>query len=69
MPRYFTAIKALLGTYCALCFFQGIYTLWCYFDNKSRESKGFHAERPQEELLEGYDDLTDKQNLHFRYKL
>ncbi|OAL25004.1 hypothetical protein AYO20_10538 [Fonsecaea nubica] len=68
-PRYFTAIKGLLGTYCALCFLQVIYTSLCYFENRSRDAKGLHAERQQEELLEGFDDLTDKQNLHFRYKI
>ncbi|KIX03614.1 uncharacterized protein Z518_07167 [Rhinocladiella mackenziei CBS 650.93] len=68
-PRYFTAIRGLLGTYCALVFFQVIYSTWCYFENKARDRKGLHAERIQEELLEGFDDLTDKQNLHFRYKI
>ncbi|KAH0841553.1 hypothetical protein FOPE_07102 [Fonsecaea pedrosoi] len=68
-PRYFTAIKGLLGTYCALCFLQVIYTTLCYFENRSRDARGLHAERQQEELLEGFDDLTDKQNLHFRYKI
>ncbi|KAK4946608.1 hypothetical protein LTR10_014460 [Elasticomyces elasticus] len=68
-PRYFTAIKGLLGTYCALIFFQAIYTPLCYFDNKARDKKGLHAERVEEELLEGFDDLTDKENKHFRYKV
>ncbi|KAK5452970.1 hypothetical protein LTS15_007119 [Exophiala xenobiotica] len=68
-PRYFTAIKGLLGTYCALIFFQVIYTTWCWFDNKARDKKGLHAQREEEELFEGYDDLTDKQNKHFRYKV
>jgi hypothetical protein len=27
-PRYPTAIKGLLGTYCAIIFFQGLYTFW-----------------------------------------
>ena len=68
-PRYFTAIKGLLGTYCALIFFQVIYTAWCWFDNKARDKKGLHAQREEEVLFEGYDDLTDKQNKHFRYKV
>ncbi|KIW41001.1 uncharacterized protein PV06_06598 [Exophiala oligosperma] len=68
VPRYFTAIKGLLGTYCALIFFQVIYTSWCWFDNRARDKKGLHAQRV-EELFEGFDDLTDKQNVHFRYKL
>ena len=68
-PRYFTAIKGLLGTYCALIVFQAIYTPWCYMDNKARDKKGLHAARVEEELLEGFDDLTDKENKHFRYKV
>ncbi|EXJ65068.1 hypothetical protein A1O7_01408 [Cladophialophora yegresii CBS 114405] len=67
-PRYFTAIRALLATYCALIGLQVLYSIWCYFDNKARDRKGYHAQRT-EELLEGFEDLTDKQNLHFRYKI
>ncbi|KAI1380383.1 MFS general substrate transporter [Hypoxylon crocopeplum] len=68
VPRYPTAIKGLLGTYCAVIFFQGLYTLWCWFDNRERDRKGLRAD-VVEEQLEGYEDLTDKQNKHFRYKL
>ncbi|KIW62894.1 hypothetical protein, variant [Phialophora macrospora] len=68
-PRYFTAIRALLGTYSALCFFQIVYTTMCYFENKARDRKGLVAERHDEQLLKGFEDLTDKQNLHFRYKV
>ncbi|KAI6088691.1 MFS general substrate transporter [Hypoxylon rubiginosum] len=69
VPRYPTAIKGLLGTYCAVALIQGVYTLWCWYDNKQRDKLGMHAEVLEEELLEGFDDLTDKQNKHFRYKL
>jgi hypothetical protein len=68
IPRYFTAIKALLGTYCALIALQVTYSTWCYLDNKARDRKGLHA-ATAEELLEGYEDLTDSQNKHFRYKV
>lgn len=47
---------------------QVVYSTWCYFDNKARDRKGFHAHL-REEQLEGFEDLTDKQNLHFRYKI
>ncbi|EXJ91389.1 hypothetical protein A1O1_04501 [Capronia coronata CBS 617.96] len=69
VPRYFTAIKGLLGTYCALIFFQVIYTTWCVLENRRRDKRGLHARRQEEELLEGFDDLTDKQNVHFRYTI
>jgi hypothetical protein len=55
-------------TYCVLIGLQVVYTTWCYFDNKARDRKGYRAQL-REELLEGYEDLTDKQNKHFRYKL
>jgi hypothetical protein len=68
-PRYPTAIKGLLGTYCAVIFFQGIYTLWCWMENRRRDKLGMHAQVFEEELLEGFEDLTDRENLHFRYRL
>jgi len=68
-PRYFSAIRGLLGTYCAFILLQAIYTAWVYYINKSRDRQGLHAERQEEELMEGFDDLTDKQNIHFRYKV
>lgn len=68
-PRYPTAIKGLLGTYCAVIGLQGLYTLWCWIENKRRDKLGMRAEASEEELLEGFDDLTDKENMHFRYKL
>ncbi|EXJ93191.1 hypothetical protein A1O3_01748 [Capronia epimyces CBS 606.96] len=69
IPRYFTAIKGLLGTYCALIVFQVIYTVWCVAENRARDRKGLHAARQEEELLEGFEDLTDIQNKHFRYTI
>jgi hypothetical protein len=68
-PRYFTAIRALLGTYSALCCFQIVYTTLCYFENKARDRKGLVAESHDEQLLKGFEDLTDKQNLQFRYRV
>jgi MFS family permease len=68
-PRYPTAIKGLLGTYCAVIFFQALYTLWCWIENKRRDKLSMHTEVSEEELFEGFDDLTDKENKHFRYTL
>jgi hypothetical protein len=67
-PRYFTAIRALLATYCMLIALQVVYSIVAYFDNRARDRKGLHVQQ-REELLEGFDDLTDKQNVHFRYKI
>ncbi|KAH9886798.1 MFS general substrate transporter [Xylariomycetidae sp. FL2044] len=68
-PRYPTAIKGLLGTYCAAIIFQALYTVWCWMENRRRDRLGLHAEIMEEELLEGFEDLTDKENKHFRYKI
>ncbi|KAI2621964.1 MFS general substrate transporter [Hypomontagnella submonticulosa] len=69
LPRYPTAIKGLLGTYCAVVLFQGLYILWCWLDNRERDRLGLHTEVAEAEQLEGFEDLTDKENKHFRYKL
>ena len=69
VPRYPTAIKGLLGTYCVAIVIQGVYTFWCWVENKRRDKRGLHAEAKEQELLEGFEDLTDKENKHFRYRL
>ncbi|KAJ9137934.1 MFS general substrate transporter [Pleurostoma richardsiae] len=68
VPRYPTAIKGLLGTYCAAILFQGLYTLWCWIENTRRDKAGLHLATEQE-LLEGFEDKTDKENVHFRYTI
>ncbi|KAI1495497.1 MFS transporter [Biscogniauxia marginata] len=69
VPRYPTAIKALLGTSCAAILFQSLYTLWCWIDNKRRDQLGMRSEAVEEVLLEGFEDKTDKENKHFRYRI
>lgn len=69
-PRYFSAIQGLLGTYCALILLQVVYTAWAYYVNRSRDRQRLYAERQEEEeSLEDFEDLTDKLNIHFRYKV
>lgn len=67
-PRYPSAIKGLLAAYCIAAVAQIVYTGLCWWDNKDRDAKGFHASDEQE-ALEGFEDLTDKENIHFRYKI
>ncbi|TVY82281.1 putative transporter [Lachnellula suecica] len=67
-PRYPSAIKGLLVAYCVAAGLQVAYTGLCYFDNKKRDRQGLRHDSEQE-ALEGFEDLTDKENLHFRYKL
>ncbi|EER24843.1 Major Facilitator Superfamily protein [Coccidioides posadasii C735 delta SOWgp] len=67
-PRYMSAIKGLLATYGAGIVLQVFYTTLCYFDNKSRDRLGQCTDEA-EEALEGFEDMTDKENRNFRYRL
>lgn len=68
-PRYPTAIKGLLGAYCALIVFTAVYWLLCLTQNKMRNRKGERGEGLLQEGMEGFDDITDNENHHFRYRL
>lgn len=68
-PRYKTAIRGLVGIYCVAMFLQMVYMAWCYVNNKSRDRKAGAAELQTEGDLEGFEDFTDKENKHFRYRL
>lgn len=67
-PRYPTAIKGLLGAYAAMVVFTITYWALCWTNNKRRDRRGERADQVQEGL-EGFDDLTDRENHHFRYRL
>lgn len=69
-PRYPTAIKGLAGSYGAAIGLQAIYTTWCWMENRAKARAGLLDEATATETaLEGFEDLTDKQNKHFRYRL
>lgn len=68
-PRYPTAIKGLLGAYVAMIVFAASYWALCWTSNKSRDRKGERGANLEVEGLEGFDDLTDRENHHFRYRL
>ncbi|ORY54954.1 MFS transporter [Pseudomassariella vexata] len=68
VPRYPTAIKGLCGSYGALMVLQGLYMLWCWIENRRRDRANEHVHGDQK-LIEGYEDMTDKENKHFRYRL
>lgn len=68
IPRYPTAIRGLAGAYGSAMGLQIIYTTYCYLENKRKEKKGALSEvDATEEAMEGFEDLTDRQNKHFRY--
>ncbi|KAK4500651.1 hypothetical protein PRZ48_008840 [Zasmidium cellare] len=68
VPRYPTAIKGLLGAYAAMIVFTTAYWGICAASNKRRNRKGERADLVQEGR-EGFEDLTDGENHHFRYRL
>lgn len=67
-PRYHTAIKGLLGGYVALIVFTLSYWALCMWENKARDRKGERGHDLLQEGMEGFDDLTDKENHHFRFR-
>ncbi|CAI6093136.1 unnamed protein product [Clonostachys chloroleuca] len=68
VPRYPTAIKGLAGAYAGAMGLQIIYTTYCYLENRRKQKEGLlHAPNSTEDALESFDDLTDKENKHFRY--
>lgn len=49
---------------------QIIYTTLCVFENNRKKKKGFlNSGGSAEEAIEGFEDLTDKENQHFRYRI
>lgn len=68
VPRYPTAIQGLLGACAAMIVFTAAYWAICFASNKARDRRGERADLVQEGL-EGFDDLTDGENHHFRYRL
>ncbi|OJJ50264.1 hypothetical protein ASPZODRAFT_149629 [Penicilliopsis zonata CBS 506.65] len=67
-PRYMSAIKALETCYAACVVLQIIYTGTCWMQNRHRDRMGYHAQA-EDEAREGFSDLTDMENKHFRYRL
>ncbi|CAK7568367.1 MAG: hypothetical protein SEPTF4163_006355 [Sporothrix epigloea] len=69
-PRYPTAIKGLAGSYGAVIALQIIYTTYCWLENRAKARAGLlDGVSKTEVAMEGFEDLTDKQNKHFRYRI
>lgn len=69
-PRYFSAIKGLETCYAACIVLQIVYTAYSFIQNRQRDRMGFTTDRDEEDKArEGFDDLTDWENKHFRYRL
>lgn len=67
-PRYFSAIKGLETCYAACVVMQIVYMGYSFLQNRRRDQMGFHVQ-DEDEAREGFEDLTDWENKHFRYRL
>ncbi|RDW59325.1 putative Mfs allantoate transporter [Aspergillus mulundensis] len=71
-PRYSTAIKGLAGSYAGAMGLQVIYTVYCAWENRRKQRVGLLDEaraNATEVAMEGFEDLTDKENRHFKYRI
>ncbi|KAL4906381.1 hypothetical protein BDW74DRAFT_190114 [Aspergillus multicolor] len=71
-PRYPTAIKGLAGSYAGAMGLQVIYTVYCAWENRRKRRVGLLDEaavNAAEVAMEGFEDLTDRENRHFRYRI
>ncbi|KAL2816716.1 major facilitator superfamily domain-containing protein [Aspergillus granulosus] len=69
-PRYQTAIKGLAGSYGAAMGLQIIYTGYCWVENRRKARKGLlEGADSAESAMESFEDPTDKQDKHLRYRV
>ncbi|KAM5342279.1 hypothetical protein ACJ41O_013245 [Fusarium nematophilum] len=64
-PLYPLGIAAILGSYILAMIAIILYALYCWYENKRRDS--FDASAGEHVQETDFRDLTDKQNIHFRY--
>ncbi|KAG7816751.1 hypothetical protein KL928_004215 [Ogataea angusta] len=67
-PSYSLGIGAIFGAYALSIFSLVMYMFLCYRDNCRREEKDPDALKVEEHHDTDFKDLTDLQNIHFRYK-
>lgn len=63
-PRYLEGVTTAIALWVVFVIVIGIYFYLCYRDNKARDQK---IRAGENQMLEGDEDLTDKQDLLFRY--
>lgn len=65
-PLYVLGMSAILGSYVLSIFSAILYGAYCFYENKRRDRLDLAAhERVHQDT--DFKDLTDKQNIHFRY--
>ncbi len=55
-------------SYFVACGTRIIHTSLCFTENKKRDRLRLRTDT-EKEALEEFEDLTDKENLHFRYRI
>ncbi|GME83608.1 unnamed protein product [Ambrosiozyma monospora] len=70
-PKYRSGIIGLLTSYCGVMFLTIIYGLALIWQNKRRDAKygKVEGETEEEAIINGFKDLTDRENTGFRYCL
>lgn len=69
-PRYFSALTGLITCYCGAIAIALALRQYMWWENRRRDSLlGASEGADTEGILEGFEDQTDKANLHFRYGL
>ncbi|GME85690.1 unnamed protein product [Ambrosiozyma monospora] len=70
-PKYKSGIIGLLTSYCGVMFLTIFYGIGLIWQNKRRDAKygKVEGEAEEEAIINGFKDLTDRENTGFRYCL
>ncbi|ODQ63430.1 MFS general substrate transporter [Nadsonia fulvescens var. elongata DSM 6958] len=69
-PRYYSAMTGLIACYVGMFLLGGLLKYYMTWDNRKRDLENEDSEEAREKaILDGFSDLTDKQNRGFRYSL
>ncbi|KAF2758932.1 allantoin permease [Pseudovirgaria hyperparasitica] len=73
-PRYYSALAGLIACYAGIIVIAIFMRQYMWWENRSKDRKIRTAARTddavdEQAILEGFQDVTDKKNLHFRYCL
>lgn len=73
-PKYTGGVIAMLSCYCICMLVVGLYWVLCFMDNRRKDKLYGKVQRGAadgsfDELVGGFQDLTDKEQAEFRYIL
>lgn len=66
-PRYYLAFSILLGCFGLVVIILAALRLWYSIQNRKRDARVAAGEVVPAAQLSGFEDITDRQNPHFRY--